>query len=344
MISRILIVGSGSIGLRHLQIVRELIPTATIKFLRHKTADAQTSLSDGQFTTLKEALEFDPEIAVIANPAPFHLEAAKAFYEMGAHVFVEKPLAESTKGIFELINLVESRQSVLSVGYNLRFSPSLIKFRKLLNENIIGKVISVRCEAGQFLPSWRPSARYQDGVSANSKLGGGVLMELSHEIDYLMWIFGQIDWVRATLSKQSELEIDVEDTAHLVLGFVSDTLTRQNIGSVDLDFVRHDVKRECVAIGETGSLRWNGITGVVELTNEGDLEPVTLYSHTPKKDETYIAEWRDFLACIETGQIPRVTVQEASNVLNVIEAIRNSAKSGIQTSVRIKPQESRVLK
>jgi predicted dehydrogenase len=324
--------------------VRELIPTATIKFLRHKTADAQTSLSDGQFTTLKEALEFDPEIAVIANPAPFHLEAAKAFYEMGAHVFVEKPLAESTKGIFELINLVESRQSVLSVGYNLRFSPSLIKFRKLLNENIIGKVISVRCEAGQFLPSWRPSARYQDGVSANSKLGGGVLMELSHEIDYLMWIFGQIDWVRATLSKQSELEIDVEDTAHLVLGFVSDTLTRQNIGSVDLDFVRHDVKRECVAIGETGSLRWNGITGVVELTNEGDLEPVTLYSHTPKKDETYIAEWRDFLACIETGQIPRVTVQEASNVLNVIEAIRNSAKSGIQTSVRIKPQESRVLK
>ena len=169
-------------------------------------------------------------------------------------------------------------------------------------------------------------------------------MELSHEIDYLIWIFGQIDWVRATLSKQSDLEIDVEDTAHLVLGFVSDTTRRQNIGSVDLDFVRHDVKRECIAIGENGSLRWNGITGTVEITKEGDLEPVTLYSQTPKKDETYIAEWRDFLACIETGRLPLVTVQEASNVLNVIEAIRNSAKSGIQSSVRIIPRGNRVVK
>jgi len=343
LISRVLIVGSGSIGLRHLQIVRDLIPSATIKFLHHKTTNAKIPFSDGHFVRLKDAIEFNPEIAVIANPAPFHLEVTKALHKIGAHVLVEKPLAESNEGVLELVDLAQSRKSILTVGYNLRFSPSLIKFRELVNENMIGKVVSVRCETGQYLPYWRPSARYQETVSAKSNLGGGVLLELSHEIDYLTWIFGQIDWVRATLSKQSDLEIDVEDTAHLVLGFVSDNFKSQNIGTVNLDFVRHDVRRECTAIGESGSLRWNGIKGTVELTNGGDLEPVTVYSHAPIKDETYIAQWRDFLACIENGQSPRVTVQEALNVLDVIATIRASAKTGIQTSVENTSSAVRVM-
>ena len=333
MISRILIVGSGSIGKRHLQILRDLIPSATIKFLHHEPLSAKVQSSDGYFTTLSEALRFEPEIAVIANPAPFHLDVTKALHKIGAHVLVEKPLAESNEGISELIALVQSKQNKLTVGYNLRFSPSLINFRELLNENIIGRVLSVRCEAGQFLPSWRPNSKYQETVSAKSKLGGGVLLELSHEIDYLMWIFGQIEWVRATLSKQSDLEIDVEDSAHLVLGFMSDTLGKQNIGSVSLDFVRHDAKRECTAIGETGSLYWNGITGSIELTNAGNLKPIIVFSHPPIKDETYVAEWTDFLSCIESGQPPRVSVQDASNVLDVIAAIRKSAKTGIQARV-----------
>lgn len=343
MISKVLIVGSGSIGLRHLQILRDLIPTATIKFLRHKTTNVEIPLSDGHFIRLKDALEFNPEIAVIANPAPFHLEITKALHEIGAHIFVEKPLAESNEGVSALVNLVRSRKNILTVGYNLRFSPSLMKFRELVNENVIGKVVSVRCEAGQYLPYWRPGTRYQETVSANKNLGGGVLLELSHEIDYLMWMFGPIDWVRATLGKQSDLEIDVEDTAHLVLGFVSDNFKSQNVATVNLDFVRHDMKRECTAIGENGSLRWNGITGTVELTNGGDLVPVTVYSHVPIKDETYFAEWRDFLACIENRQAPRVSVQEASNVLDVIAAIRESAKTGIQTSVENTSSTVRVI-
>jgi predicted dehydrogenase len=343
LISRVLIVGSGSIGLRHLQILRDLLPSATIKFLRHATTSTEIPSSDGHYVSLEDALKFNPEIAVIANPAPYHLDIAKALFEAGANVLVEKPLAESNDGVSELIDLVGSRKNILTVGYNLRYSPSLVKFRELLTENKIGKVVSVRCEAGQFLPSWRPNTRYQETVSAKSNLGGGVLLELSHEIDYLMWIFGQIDWVRATLSKQSDLEIDVEDTAHLVLGFVSDNFKSQNIGTLNLDFVRHDMKRECTAIGETGSLHWNGIMGTVEYTNSGALEPATLYSHVPNRNETYLAEWRNFLACIENGQPARVTVQEASNVLDVIAAIRKSAKTGIQTSVENSSSTDRVM-
>lgn len=329
-----LIVGSGSIGMRHLRIARELMPNASIKFLRHGPTTTAIPLSDGYYTELKDALEFEPEIAVIANPAPFHLEITEALCGIGAHVLIEKPIAATTEGIPELMNLVKSKQIVLKVGYNLRFLPSLMKFRELLSKEIIGKVLSVRCETGQYLPTWRPNSSYKDTVSAKSTLGGGVLLELSHEIDYLMWIFGKVDWVRATLSKQSDLEIDVEDTAHIVVGFESNHVTKQVIGSVNLDFIRHDSKRECTALGDNGSLRWDGLSGTVELIRAGASGPEVLFNQEPSQDETYMEEWLEFLACITRGESSQATIQEAADVLDVIKAIRESAKTGNQVSVR----------
>jgi predicted dehydrogenase len=344
LISRILIVGSGSIGMRHLRIARNLMPYASIKFLRHEPLTPSQQLSDGCFTDLKDALAFNPEIAIIANPAPFHLEITKALCGIGAHVLVEKPIATTTEGVLELMDLVKSKKVVVMVGYNLRFSPSLMKFREFLSKEIIGKVLSVRCETGQYLPTWRPNSNYKETVSAKSRLGGGVLLELSHEIDYLIWIFGEIDWVRATLSKQSDLEVDVEDTAHLVIGFASDFAGKQVIGAVNLDFIRHDSKRECTALGENGSLRWDGLSGTVELLRAGTSGPEILFKQESNQDETYIAEWRDFLACIRSGESTRVTIQDALDVLVVIEAIRKSAKAGNQVSVRNTPNEVVVTK
>ena len=138
-------------------------------------------------------------------------------------------------------------------GYNLRFSPSLMYFNELIKKNIVGQILSVRCEVGQYLPEWRPNKDYRKTVSANFHLGGGVLLELSHEIDYLRWIFGEVDWVRATLAQQSSLVFDVEDSAHLTLGFLPNENGRQLIGTLNLDFIRHDQTRACIAIGEKGA-------------------------------------------------------------------------------------------
>ena len=121
-----------------------------------------------------------------------------------------------------LINICQSKKIALMTAYNLRFQPSLQEFRKQIKQQRIGKILSVRVEVGQYLPNWRPESDYRKGVSAQKKLGGGVLLELSHEIDYISWIFGDYKWVKAHISKQSNLEIDVEDTAYLLLGFKPD--------------------------------------------------------------------------------------------------------------------------
>ncbi len=330
-INRILIVGHGSIGKRHLRLARTLMPHADIRVLRHLADSTVPDAANGCFSSMDEAIAFAPDIAVIANPAPFHVATAQALAEVGVHLLIEKPLSVSLDGVSHLLETCQKQSLVLLIGYNLRYLPSLLRFREFLAEGTIGKVLSVRCEIGQYLPSWRPESDYRQSVSARHELGGGVLLELSHELDYLRWIFGEVTWVKATLSRQSDLELDVEDTVHLTLGFAPADDGHQLIGVVNMDFIRHDTTRLCTAIGETGSLRWNGLTGVVDHFAAGAKEWCKMFEHPHQRDDSYLAEWQHFIACINNNIKPFITGENGVAVLKIIDTAwlsfrNNSAK------------------
>ncbi len=333
LINRVLIVGLGSIGKRHLRLARELLPNADIRVLRHQVCDSMPEHANGCFSSLKQAIDFGPQVAVIASPATFHMEAAQPLARAGVHLLVEKPLSAAIDGVTQLLETCREQKTVLLTGYNLRFLPSLQRLRDLLNERVIGGVLSVRCEIGQYLPSWRPDTDYRQGVSARRELGGGVLLELSHELDYLRWIFGEVEWVKATLSRQSSLAIDVEDTAHLILGFASAADGHQLIGTVNLDFVRHDTLRLCTVIGEKGSLRWNGLTGVVERFEAGAKEWRKIFRHQHQHDDSYLAEWQHLLDCINEQKTPLITGEDGLQVLQIIDAARQASESGNQIRI-----------
>ncbi len=341
LIKRILIVGIGSIGKRHLRLARELVSNADIRVLRHQVTSEVPEFSNGCFFSIEEAIAFAPQIAVIASPAPFHIPTAQALAEVGVHLLIEKSLSVSLNGVMQLLETCQKQGTILLTGYNLRFLPSLQRFRDLLSEGVIGKVLSVRCEIGQYLPSWRPDNDYRQGVSARRELGGGALLELSHELDYMRWIFGEVDWVKATLSRQSSLEIDVEDTAHLTLGFVEKTDGHKLIGTVNLDFIRHDTARLCTAIGEKGSLRWNGLTGEVSLYEAGAKEWRELFIHPHQRDDSYLAEWQNFIASVTEHKTPLITGEDGLKVLQIIEAARISAASDGQVPVVMMSQASK---
>lgn len=327
MVKRLLIVGYGSIGQRHLHIARKLLPEADIRVMRHQYSELIPECANGVIFGLNDALAYRPDAVVICNPSTFHMEVAQPFAEAGSHLLVEKPLAASMQGVAELLTACADRQLVLMTAYNLRFMPSLQEFRRLIQLGCIGKVISVRCEIGQFLPYWRPEVDYQLSVSASRSLGGGVLLELSHEIDYLRWIFGEIVWTQASLTRQSNLAIDVEDTAHLILGFEPDQDGRQLIANLNMDFVRHDTTRQCFAIGDQGSLRWNGLTGEVEKFTLDSGEWVQVFIHSPLPNESYTMEWQHFLGCIQKNSVPLVSGRDGLAVLTIIEAARQSSIS-----------------
>ncbi len=332
MVERLLVVGLGSIGRRHAGLARQLMPSAEIIALRHRGCPAITEPEiDHCVTNVDAALALRPQAAVIANPASHHLEVALRLAAAGVHLLIEKPIASSCKGVPELIELCRTNHSVLMTGYNLRFLPSLRRFRELLGQKRVGNALSVRAEIGQFLPTWRPDSDYRQTVSAQAALGGGVLLELSHDIDYLRWLFGEVRWVSAILSRQSVLEIDVEDSAHLVLSFCPETGGVPILATLNMDFVRHDTTRTCTVIGDAGSLRWNAITGVVDVFEMGAASWNTLHEHPVHRDESYLAEWQHFLACISAGEQPAVSGADGLGVLRVIEAARHSSSIGAVT-------------
>ena len=327
-------------GSRHLALARKFFPDAEIKVLRHSPSSVIPENSNGQFYSQEDAINFAPHIAIIASPASFHLGISTALAQVGAHLLIEKPLSDSAWGASDLINICRKKGLVLAVGYNIRHSESLQYFRQILKAEAIGKILSVRCEVGQHLNTWRTGTDYRLGVSARKELGGGVLLELSHELDYLRWIFGEISWVSAVLSRQSSLEIDVEDSASLIFGFKSNITKEQLIASLNLDFIRHDRTRSCIAIGEKASLKWNGLTEEVEIFESGDRVWRSIFKGQSDVNETYEKEWQNFLQCIDEKKTPLASGIDGLRVLEIIQAAHQSSASGATIDILVSPHEN----
>lgn len=329
-----LIAGLGSIGRRHLANLRRLRPQARIGVWRLHSAPEPLppAGADAQLTTLAQALEFAPAAAIIAGPASTHLDLARPLADAGVHLLIEKPLALDPAGVAELITDCRDRGLVLMTGYNLRYLPSLQAAKASLDAGDIGQILAARAEVGQYLPDWRPGSDYRTGVSAQRALGGGALLELSHELDYLGWIFGPPARVTARGGRFSDLTLDVEDLVELLLEYE----TPPRLVSVHLDLLQRAPQRACRFIGSTGTLVWDGIADRVDLyraaTGAWETLPVTPLAD---RNQMYLDELSHFLGCIAQGTQPRVDGAVGLRALAIVAAARQSLVGETGIEVRI---------
>ena len=328
MIRRALIAGLGSIGRRHLRLLRAAVPGADIRVLRHSGCDETIDHADGCFSRLEDACGFAPELAVIASPAPFHIATATAMAKVGAHLLVEKPVSDGSAGVAALIALCAVQGQVFQVGYNLRFLDTLQVFRNELAAGRIGTVQAVRCEIGQYLPGWRPDTDYSNTVSAQKALGGGVLLELSHELDMLRWVFGEVDWLSAWTGRQSTLELDVEDSAMLQMGFAGGP-----VAQLGMDFLRRDTTRFCTALGAEGSLRWDGVAGRVDYFDPKVGRWTEVTQIATDRDASYRTQIAAFLAAIDGS--PWDIAAKGDDGLAVMHLVEAARRSDAQNGLRI---------
>lgn len=324
---RFLVAGHGSIGRRHLGNLRRLAPEAEIAVLRSGVGGRDGTAPPGAdhvFYGFESVRDFAPQAAVVATPATHHVALSRQLVAAGCHVLLEKPIAADCGHVEELIAEARAGERVLMVGYNLVFDRSLGEFRSALRAGKVGRILCVRAEVGQYLPDWRPGSDYRLGASARRDLGGGVLLELSHELHYLEWIFGPVEWVQATLRRTGELEVDVEDLALLTLGFAGGA-----VASLQLDFLQRTLARFCKVVGSDGTLVWDAVRRVVSHQGPGDPHPVELFrDDEADRNEAYVRELRHFLDCVRSGGRPVVDAVDAWSVLRIVEAARTSAQSG----------------
>lgn len=326
---RALVVGAGSIGQRHLKNLK----TLGVQELMACDPDSQrleavAELQVTGFADFAESLSVgEPDLVFICTPPVFHVTQAIEALKMGAHVFIEKPLSDRLENVDRLIDEASRRNRVVQVGYNLRFNPGIRKLRQLISDSVVGKVLWARLEVGQYLPDWRPSQDYRSSYSALRALGGGIVLDASHEIDYAIWLLGKPLEVACMAGKVSQLDVDVEDCATLLLRFENGVQA-----DIHLDFVQRSYTRCCKIVGELGTIEWDYSNHEIKVFDSASaLWETQTYDFVV--NDTYVAELQHFLDCVENRQEPMVDLKQGKLVLEVALAAKAAAEDGSTKSL-----------
>ncbi len=321
---KILVVGCGSIGKRH---IRNLISINAGEVIACDTSEmkldeVRKEYSIKAFSDIEEALNMDEYTAAfICTPPSYHVMQALKFLELGMHCFIEKPLSNSLEGIDDLINMADSKQKTVIIGYNVRFSPLLKKIKKLIDNDVIGNILSLRASSGYYLPYWRPNEDYRKGYGSKEEEGGGIVFDASHEIDYVRYLLGEVDEVFAVCKKLSRLEIDTEDFAEITMHHRNGAYSQ-----IHLDYLQTNYRRSCEIIGEKGMLVWDINERVLKRYGMKDKEYHVHYEGlNANVNDLYLEEVRHFFRCMNGDEAPLVNISEGKRLQEIIMKIKESS-------------------
>ena len=319
---KILICGLGSIGRRYLRVINKNWPDLKIAVLRsgYGVSCDEINLIDYQTSNLRESIEWGPEAAIISSPANLHVEQALILGKSKVPCLIEKPLGTGYEDFEKLEELIHISESVpMVVGYILRHDPCATFVKEKLEENLLGKVVEADFHCGSWLPKWRPDIDYLKSVSASKELGGGVLLELSHEIDIANWLLGPIKLNYANLKSSGLLPVDVEDRANLVAEN-SDGIQI----SIRINFCSEPSTRKIIIRGEKGEISWDIVLSKLEIKNDHNV----IYQCKNKidRDSLLLIQIKHFLNCIFNNQKPKCSVSEGKYALEIVQKARDIYK------------------
>jgi predicted dehydrogenase len=321
---RVLVIGVGSIGERHLRCIKATGRVAlgiceVNDKLRKEVAERYQV--EPSFRDFEEALMTPWDAAVIATPAPFHIPMARRLTKAGIHFLVEKPLSTSLDGVAELIHEVKARGIKAAVGYVLRCHPVLAGLKQALDSGRFGRPVEFTAVNGQYFPFYRPA--YRQIYYTDHKMGGGAIQDaITHMVNATEWLMGPVDRLACDAAHQFLEGVTVEDTVHM--------LTRHGkvMGSLCLNQYQAPNEVSLTIVCEKGTVRW-------EMHNQRwrwMVEPSSEWH-----DETYPPLERDdlmklqanaFLDVLEGKAQPVCTLAEGLQTLRVNLAALKMAQAG----------------
>lgn len=303
----ILILGSGSVGKRHMKNFASLdceISAMDPRKDRMEEAGKEIDIKN-KFLTSEEALKSGQKFdaAVVASPPKFHIDQTIELLKNDLPVLLEKPLAKTLEEAERLSNYLTSKFPPLVLGYTYRWWPSLAEMRSKILAHGIGKPLHATFRMSAHLADWHPWERYQDFFMASKDLGGGALLDESHWLDLMIWFFGMPEKVFADIGKISDLEIDTDDNVDMLVSYKNGFRV-----SLHLDLYGRPHQKSITIVGEKGSLVWGF---------ETDLDRNIMFMNLA----------RDFLSVIDEKLKSLCGIDDGLNVLKIIEAARKSSAS-----------------
>lgn len=318
----VLVVGYGSIGKRHVDNLLKLRQINQIIIYSNHHDSFQNHPEKERLKLVRSLEELSPMMnnrkqfafAIIANETYKHIETANILAESGINLFIEKPISNSVTKAISLKKIAKKSNVKIFVAYNFRFLGALQYIKSQLSSGIIGDLYFAEIEVGQYLPAWRPLSDYRESYSARKEQGGGAALDLSHEIDYMRYLFGDpVSW-KIMKSKVSDLDIDSEDLFKGIYQFSSGFLC-----SVHMDYIRHNKKRGINIVGSKGTLECDFIEKFIKMQNNSGEISLIEDGHLFDVDESYKSELNHFIECIEKDKTPQITLDDGIKVLKLID-------------------------
>jgi predicted dehydrogenase len=252
--------------------------------------------------------DVDADFVVVATPTASHVSDLEWALARGLHVFLEKPLGATRADLNRARELIPASRVVM-VGCNLRFTEGFRCVESHLAD--VGRLLSVDSTFGWYLPGWRPGQDYRRSYSASRALGGGVILDAIHEIDYVGALAGPVSGVAATWTNTGSLEIDVEDLAELTLRHESGVVSQ-----IHLDYLQRTYTRSCRVVGSEATLHWDYASGSVELLTPSNSRSL-LKDADRDENEMYVAELAHFVDAVATASPTANDLGTATAILEV---------------------------
>lgn len=257
--------------------------------------------------------------ALICTPTSQHKEELEALIKAGVdNIYLEKPIGHSIDGFEELAQKRGENQKII-VGYDLRFDPGLNFVRELITSGRFGRILSANAFVGQYLPDWRPYEDYRKGSSALKAKGGGVLLDLVHEFDYLYWLLGRATSVGAFYQQNPELDIETEDLADVLIKFESGATA-----TVHLDYHQRILERFCLITGTQGTIRWDLAQRKVKWVDSSGQVGETDFGDSERNDR-FMSILTAFLSDVDDGRM--ATFEDGIASLKMVLAAKKSSES-----------------
>ena len=318
-IQTIAVIGYGSIAKKHIDTLQRIDPLLKILVYTRQTVSPIASAlgSNVHFYNDFEIIRNSrPDVAMIATAATGHSEFTRKLSKTTSNIIIEKPITENGESALKLTRFLKKNRTTGVVAYNLRFLEGLNKIKKLLTEKQLGTIQRFEMSVGHDLKNWRPGIDYKNSVSAKKSLGGGVLRELSHELDLANHLFGKPIHHNTILARLKYVSLDVEDTVLFQGAFQKTDLI---LGSITMDFTRVDRHRTLTLLGSEKTLHWDINRGTVDLISAIGCQRV--FNDKNDLNNTYSKMWKNLL---ESRFDDFCTLNEATETMNIIDDAENN--------------------
>lgn len=332
---RILICGLGSIGQRHIRILRKFykkklrlfsLQDSKKKFIlddnfKVKKTQSVAKHYEIKIIKLKDIKKYKIKIAYICTPPASHINLAEKLAKLNCNLFIEKPISKDAEKLKKILKIIKQKKLITHIGYQLRFHPAVKKIKALIKKNLLGKILGGTFYFGEYPGNVRAYEDFAKSHMAKKKHGGGVLLSLSHHLDLAFYFFGNLKSKYKHIKNTRNFNIQAEDS------FKGIFLTDNNADlQFNLNFLDAEQNNFIILNFKKGTIFWDYYNKKLKISFIDKKKKKEYFYNNFNRNRMFEAQTKFFISKIKNSRFDTKSFESSSQIIRLIEKVKKNIK------------------